>query len=247
GRVYRLNAYDMNLANWTLTTIYEDYLNYPISTKPAVWLNPYESTPMDPRVYVGTGGHDRNLGTYSPGTDELASRTFSFVCVIDRQTDPWSLDWVEWYIGDPDLLGGLPERMDTGDLGVGYKTWADPVIADMIVYFSTLSGSIEAANPCTNLGEGGHLYGRFVRQASSIPVGGTAFRASEGTPPEYLQLQSKARQAVTVGEAAYDDTNMTNKRDVYVQEYNSTIQQLVQPIGSQLRIKSWREVYRVIR
>lgn len=248
GRLYRLDATVINVSNWTLTKIYEDYLNYPISTKPAVWLNPYESTPTAPRIYVGTGGHDRNLGTYNPGTDELSSRTFSFVCVRDLGASATpSKDWVEWYIGDPALLGGLPTTKDTGDLGVGYKVWADPVIADMIVYFSTLSGSIEAANPCTNLGSVGHLYGRFVRQASSIPVGGTAFRATSGTPPEYLQLQSKARQAVTVGEAAYDDANKTNKRDVYVQEYNSAIEQLVQPIGSLLRVKSWREVYQVIR
>ncbi len=248
GRVYRLDATVSNLNAWTLEPIYEDYLNYPISTKPAVWLNPYESTPTPPRVYIGTGGHDRNLGTYNPGSDEFATRSFSFVCVIDHgPTEVASKDWIEWYIGDPLLLGGLPTTKDTGDLDPGSKIWADPVIADMIIYFSSLTGSIEAANPCTNLGEGGHLYGRFVRQASSIPVGGTAFRATSGTPPEYLQLQSKARQAVTVGEAAYDDANKTNKRDVYVQEYDSTIQQLVQPIGSLLRVKSWREVYQIIR
>ncbi|HOW86123.1 MAG TPA: PilC/PilY family type IV pilus protein [Candidatus Aminicenantes bacterium] len=248
GRVYRLDASVTIVGNWALTPIYVDYLNYPISTRPAVWLNPYESTPTPPRVYFGTGGHDRNLGTYNPGTDELAGRTFSFVGLIDGGPDQTpSKDWVEWYIGDPTLLGGLPATKDTGDLGTGYKVWADPVLADNIIYFSTLSGSIEAANPCTNLGSGGQLYGRYVRQASSIPVGGTAFRATSGAPPEYLQLQSKARQSVTVGEAAYDDANKMNKRDVYVQEYNSTIEQLVQPIGSLLRVKSWREVYQVIR
>jgi|GEM_PF-245017 len=248
GRVYRLNAAVTNIGNWALQTIYEDYLNYPISTKPAVWLNPMESPPTLPRIYFGTGGHDRNLGTYNPGTDELAGRMFSFIGLVDKgPAETPGKDWVEWYIGDPDLLGGLSATKDTGDLDLGYKIWADPVIADNIVYFSTLSGSIEAANPCTNLGTAGHLYGRFVRQASSIPVGGTAFRATSGAPPEYLQLQSKARQAVTVGEAAYDNANKMNKRDVYVQEYNSTIEQLVQPIGTLLRVKSWREVYQVIR
>jgi hypothetical protein len=154
---------------------------------------------------------------------------------------------VEWYLGDPALLGGLPDTRDVGDLGLGSRVWADPVIADLIIYFSTLVGSIESANPCVNLGEGGHLYARYIRMSSAIPVGGTAFRATEGTPPEYLQLMSKARQAVTVGEAAYDETSQVNRREVYVQEYDSTIQQLVQPIGTMLRIRSWREVYRIIR
>jgi len=247
GRVYRLDVSDSDLSAWALSTIYEDYLNYPIATKPAVWMNPSESVPKRPHVYFGTGGHDRNLGDYNPNTDELGDRTFSFVSVVDNLTGPSSTDWVEWYLGDPALLGGLPDIRDVGDLGVGSRVWADPVIADLIIYFSTLVGSIESANPCINLGEGGHLYARYIRPSSAIPVGGTAFRATEGTPPEYLQLMSKARQAVTMGEAAYDETNQVNRREVYVQEYDSTIQQLVQPIGTMLRIRSWREVYRIIR
>jgi outer membrane protein assembly factor BamB len=244
GRIYRLDTSDTNIAEWTFTSIYEDHLNYPIVTKPAVWLNPYEATPTPPRIYFGTGGHDRNLGDYNPNTDELSTRTFSFVGLIDNGTDTAT---IEWYMGDPALLGGLATTRDTGDLGAGFKVWADPVVADMILYFSTLSGSIESANPCANLaGGGGHLYARYIRQSSAIPVGGTAFRATEGTPPEYLQLISKARQAVTVGEAGYDETARVNRREIYVQQYDSTIQQLVQPIGSLLRIRSWREVYRVI-
>jgi len=76
-------------------------------------------------------------------------------------------------------------------------------------------------------------------------VGGTAFRTTEQTPPEYLQLVSKARRAVTVGEASRVGGRI-NKREVYVQEYDSTLEMLEQPIGSLLRIKSWREIYRVI-
>jgi hypothetical protein len=247
GRVYRFDVSGNALSDWTASIIYEDYLNYPIATKPAVWMNPSESTPKHPHVYFGTGGHDRNLGDYNPNTDELGTRTFSFVSVVDQLTGPWTNDWVEWYLGDPALLGGLAEDKDAGDLGVGSRVWADPIIADLIIYFSTLLGSIESANPCVNLGEGGHLYARFIQRSSAIPVGGTAFRATEGTPPEYLQLMSKARQAVTIGEAAYDETSQVNRREVYVQEYDSTIQQLVQPIGTMLRIRSWREVYRIIR
>jgi hypothetical protein len=37
------------------------------------------------------------------------------------------------------------------------------------------------------------------------------------------------------------------KRDVYIQEYDSTVQKLEQPVGAVLRVKSWREIYRIIR
>lgn len=119
------------------------------------------------------------------------------------------------------------------------------MIADGIIYFSTLRGSIEAVNPCINLGEAGRLYARYVRMTSTIPAGGTAFKTAEGAPPEYLDLVSKARRAVTVGEAQ-SVGGQALKREVYVQEYDSTIEMLEQPIGSLLRIKSWREVYRII-
>jgi len=242
GRLYRMDTTGTNPSNWSLRAIYTDYLNYPIVTKPAIWINPYESVPTPPRIYFGTGGHDRGLGTYNPNTDELATREFSFVGIIDNGSNSAT---VEWYIGNPALLGGLPTTKDTGDLGVGSKVWADPVIADQVVYFSTLTGSIESVNPCINLGEGGRLYARYIRQASAIPVGGTAFRTTEATPPEYLQLISKARRAVTVGEASRV-AGRVSKREIYVQEYDSTIEQLAQPIGSLLRIKSWREIYRII-
>jgi hypothetical protein len=58
-------------------------------------------------------------------------------------------------------------------------------------------------------------------------------------------MVSKARRAVTVGEAQTIG-GRTSKREIYVQEYDSTIEMLEQPIGSLLRIKSWREVYRII-
>ena len=46
-----------------------------------------------------------------------------------------------------------PMPFSGATLGTGSKVWADPVIADQVVYFSTLRGSIEAVNPCVNLGE----------------------------------------------------------------------------------------------
>lgn len=231
GRLYRMDVTGANTSGWSLTAIYTDYLNYPIITKPAVWIDPLEGGPVRARVYFGTGGDDR-----AP-----ADRDYSFVALVDNGGN--DVD-VEWYLGVPERLD-LEASAQRGELGAGSKVWADPVIADQIVYFSTLRGSIEAVNPCVNLGEAGRLYARFVRYTSAIPVGGTAFKATTGTPPEYLDLISKARRAVTVGEAERV-AGRVNKREIYVQQYDSTLQKLEQPIGSLLRIKSWREIYRII-
>jgi hypothetical protein len=230
GRLYRMDVTQANPTNWALTAIYTDYLYYPIITKPAVWVNPYVSGPV-PRIYFGTGGDDR-----APD-----SRDYSFVGLIDNGGNSVA---VEWYLGIPAVLN-LSSSYDVGDLGLGSKVWADPVIADDVVYFCTLRGSIENVNPCVNLGEAGRLYARYIRTTSAIPVGGTAFKSSEATPPEYLQLISKARRAVTVGEASRV-AGRVNKREIYVHEYDSTLEMLEQPIGSLMRIKSWREIYRVI-
>jgi hypothetical protein len=231
GRLYRVNVTGTNPAGWTLTAIYTDYLNYPIITKPAVWVDPLEGGPARARVYFGTGGDD------AAPTD----RDYSFAGIIDNGGNAATM---EWYLGVPARLS-LSESYQRGELGTGSKVWADPIIADQVVYFSTLQGSIEAVNPCINLGEGGRLYARFVRYTSAIPVGGTAFKTTAGAPPEYLQLISKARRAVTVGEAERV-AGRVNKREIYVQEYDSTLEKLEQPIGSLLRIKSWREIYRII-
>jgi hypothetical protein len=234
GRLYRLDVTNTKPNQWTLTAIYTDYLNYPIITKPAVWINPFDESPgTRVHVYFGTGGDD-----LAP-----AGRDYSFVGLIDDGISDSAI--VEWYLGNPTVLN-LPASEDRGDLGTESKgkVWADPVISDHILYFSTLVGSIEAVNPCVNLGEVGRLYARYIRYTSAIPVGGTAFKSSEATPPEYLQLASKARQAVTLGDASRDGSQ--NKRNVYVQEYDSTLEMLEQPIGSLMRIKSWREIYKVI-
>jgi hypothetical protein len=231
GRLYRMDVTGTNAGQWTLAAIYTDYLYYPIITKPAVWVDPLEGGPARARVYFGTGGDDA-----AP-----ADRNYSFVGLIDGGGNAVS---VEWYLGVPAELD-LSSSYQRGELGLGSKVWADPVIADQVVYFSTLRGSIEAVNPCVNLGDAGRLYARYVRYTSAIPVGGTAFKATTGTPPEYLDLISKARRAVTVGEAERV-AGRVNKREIYVQEYDSTLEKLEQPIGSLLRIKSWREIYRII-
>jgi hypothetical protein len=230
GRLYRMNVTSTTATNWTLTAIYTDYLNYPIISKPAVWHDPYDANPL-PRIYFGTGGNDA-----AP-----ADRDYSFVGIIDSGATTAT---IEWYLGVPARLN-LAASFDVGDLGAGSKVWADPVIADGVVYFSTLRGSIESVNPCVNLGEAGRLYARYIRQTSAIPVGGTAFRTTQQTPPEYLQLISKARRAVTVGEVSRIGGRV-DKREIYVQEYDSTLEMLEQPLGSLLQIKSWREIYRVI-
>ncbi len=232
GRLYRMNVAGSNTSNWTPRAIYTDYLNYPIITKPAVWVDPLEGGPRRARIYFGTGGDD------AAPTD----RDYSFVGLIDNGGNNDAE--LEWFIGVPARLN-RNISYQRGTLGTGNKVWADPVLADQVVYFSTLRGSIEASNPCLNLGDTGRLYARYVRFTSSIPVGGTAFKTTAATPPEYLDLISKARRAVTVGEAERVGGRV-NKREIYVQEYDSTLERLAQPIGSLLRIKSWREIYRII-
>jgi len=239
GRVYRVNI-NVNftsriqggrlVTSWDneIDAIYTDPDNYPIISRPLVVMNT-ASGMASPRVFFGTGGDDR-----AP-----ANATYSFIGLNDLSTPE-----VEWYLGDPSLLG-LPAAKDKGDLGAGEKVWADPVHNDYIVYFSTLQGSIESVDPCINLQGMGKLYGRFSQTMAGTMVGGTAFTSGAGSL-ESLALASKSRAAVTVGERDQTDGGV-RKREVYIQEYNSTIQKLEQPVGSLLKVKSWREVYKIIR
>ncbi len=231
GRLYRMDVTQANPSNWSLTAIYTDWLYYPIITKPAVWMDPLSGS-TDPHIYFGTGGHDT-----AP-----ADRTYSFVELVD---DGAGVATVGWYIGDPLVLGAIGGT-DVGDLDAGDKVWADPVIADYIVYFSTLRGNIENNNPCVNLSDpSGKLFARYIRNVAGVSIGGTAFKTSSPTAPQYLQMVSKARRAVTVGERAA--TAGINKREVYIQEYDSTIEMLEQPVGALMRIKSWREIFKIFR
>jgi hypothetical protein len=232
GRLYKMDLTNSTRTTWTLTAIYTDYLYYPIITKPAVWIDPFSDS-KTPRIFFGTGGDDA-----APAT-----RDYSFISLLDAATPA-----VEWFIGNPTPLN-LPVSKQIGSvggLGTGYKVWADPVIADFTIYFSTLPGSIENVNPCVNLGEGGRLYARVVRPATGVPVGGSALKSSDVVSPEYLDMVSKARRAVTVGDVERLPGNV-NKREVFMQEYNSTIEMLEHPVGSLLQIKSWREIYQIIR
>jgi hypothetical protein len=236
GRVYRLDSsIEFVRRNATNTTwnnavdiIYEDANNYPIITKPESWVNPTTagSTPL---VFFGTGGDDA-----APG-----NTTYSFVVLSDDLNNPE----VEWFLGDAALLS-LDPALDMGDLDVGAKVWSDPVIANSIAYFSTLTLSIEAVDPCVNLEGVGKLYGRFIQSVAGSAVGGSAFRDASGTL-QSLDLASKTRSAVALGDT--DRVDGTRKREVYIQEYDSTVQKLEQPVGAVLTIKSWREMYKVIR
>jgi hypothetical protein len=51
---------------------------------------------------------------------------------------------------------------------------------------------------------------------------------------------------VTLGETATAEGGL-RKREVYIQEYDSTLQRLEQLTGGLLKIKSWREVYSIYK
>jgi len=230
GRIWKVNVsveYN-NKKSWEGEVIYQDSNNYPIICKPAVWIDPY-SEGTTSHLYFGTGGDDT-----APSV-----ATYSFIALVDSDTPE-----VEWYLGMPEILG-LPEDKHTGDLGIGEKVWADPKVANSIVYFSTLSGSIESVDPCQNIAGIGKLYARYIRGVAGGSVGGTAFTSAEG-PSESLDIAIKTRAAVTLGERERTESG-ARKREVYIQEYDSTIQKLEQPVGSLLVVKSWREIYRVFR
>jgi hypothetical protein len=243
GRVYRLDMTGSNPLTWSHKAIYTDWLSYPIITKPAVWLERNNTTgTATPHIYFGTGGHEKGLGNFNPNDQAFNDFEFSFFSIIDTGGNTAT---VEWYMGNPTLLS-MTETGKVGSLAPGDKVWADPVYADGIVYFSTLRGAIEAVNPCQVLGFSGRLYARYVEATGIYPAGGTAFTSPSGTPPEYLDMISKARRAVTLGEVMTGGAYSDIKRKVYIQEFDSRIEVLVQSISGMLRIKSWREVYRVI-
>jgi len=230
GRLWKVDVTPEfeNSDSWEEEAIYVDPDNYPIVTKPAIWRNPAGQT-ADPRIFFGTGGDDA-----AP-----VGATYSFVALIDRDAGAE----IEWYLGVPN--GVRTEERDAGNLTAGEKVWADPKIADYTVYFSTLTGSIEAVDPCLNLAGLGKLYARFIVSIGGSPVGGTAFKGISGAM-ESLDLAIKTRSAVTLGETQ-TTTDGAKKREVYIQEYDSTVQRLEQLTGGLLKVKSWREVYKVFK
>ncbi|MFW6128972.1 MAG: PilC/PilY family type IV pilus protein [Candidatus Aminicenantaceae bacterium] len=234
GRVWKVDTsiefemININKATWNEEQIYEDPNNYPIICKPEAWVNPVTGV-STPRVFFGTGGDD----------DAPADGVYSFIALIDG-----SRPEVEWYMGDPDVLG-LSDEKDRGDLDAGAKVWSNPIIADFTVYFSTLTGSIEDVDPCANLQGSGKLYARYIQAAAGSTIGGTAFTTASG-PQESMDLVSKSRAPVTVGEKE-KTADGVRKREIYTQEYDSTIEKLEQPTGASLIVRSWREVYKIIK
>lgn len=234
GRMWKLDTSIpfQDIDSWSAQELYVDSNNYPIISKPEVWVNPYVEASV-PRIYFGTGGDD------GAPNDVY----YSFIGLIDNETADQN-DRVEWYLGDPDILNLEPEKQ-VGVLGFGEKVWADPKIGDFIVYFNTLTGSIESVDPCENIAGIGKLYGRFIVSKAGTVVGGSAFRTAAGNV-ESLTLSIKTRSAVSLGEQSVTEGNIA-KRDVYIQEYDSTIQKLEQPTGGLLKVKSWREIYKIIK
>ncbi len=229
GRLWKIDTtVDFIAASpWEEEKLYEDSRNYPIITKPEAWRDP-ASISAKPRVYFGTGGDDK-----APD-----AAVYSFIALIDGDTPE-----VEWYLGDPNILN-LPAEKQTGSFSTGEKVWADPKIANYIVYFSTLTGNIETVDPCSNLAGIGRLYARFIKPIAGSSLGATAFK-SAGGPMENMTLEIKTRAAVTLGESGR--AGGVRKREVYIQEYDSTIQKLEQPAGALLKVKSWREIFKIIK
>ncbi len=227
GRVWRANvsADFQNESSWSATKIYEDAKNFPISSKPAALMK----SGGYPRIYFGTGGDDT-----APSDVK-----YSFVALIDKATPE-----VEWYLGDP-LLLNLPVSKRSGVLDAGEKVWGDPVIANSVCYFNTLKGNIESVDPCENIIGVGKLYARYVESIAGAIFGATALKIETG-PTESLQLEIKTRAAVTLGERQTTGSGV-RKRAVYIQEYNSTIQKMEQAVLSSLKIRSWREIFRIMK
>ncbi len=231
GRLWKVDVSKefKNSKSWKAEVIYQDKQNYPIFSKPAIWIDP-GSVDAVPRLYFGMGGDDR-----APDDVEYA-----FIALMDAASPE-----VEWFIGDDNALG-LSEDIDKGDLGDGEKVWADPKVANYIVYFSTLTGSIESVDPCQNLAGIGKLYGRYVKSIGGSTTGGSTALDTIDGPQDYLNLLSKSRSAVTLG-GTERTVGSVRKKEVYIQEYDSTIQKLEQPVGANLAVKSWREIYRIIK
>ncbi len=236
GRIYRLDVTNTSTSSWRANIIYTDKYYYPIVTKPAIWQSTTSGTAY-PYIFFGTGGNDA-----APN-----NRTYSFVCLRDTGSSVEGM----WYVGSdsaaPSSSSSLLGTADcAGTMDTGEKVWADPVLSDYIVYFSTLKGSIEQVNPCLNTDEAGELYARLVTNLAGNTMGRSVLKSSTGSTVESLQLVSKARQAVTVGEAQ-KTSSVGYKREVYIQEYDSTLERLEQPISSILKIKGWREIYQIFR
>ena len=242
GRLWRIKTTDVP-ANWVGEIFYRDPYGNPIITKPAVQVNLADTSAS---LYFGTGGDERapNDGVYS------------FMAIKDNGTDT---PGIEWFLGPADLATklGVSSTLKTGELGVGDKVWADPVIANRLIYIATLRNSIENLNPCLNLLGYGKIYARYTIGSQ---VGGSALLSmASGEVTEFLFTKQKVRSAVTVGEIQNVDRGGMpdiKKQKIYIQSYtrpeaneeppSEVLAQAVKGSGYIL-IKSWREIYKIQR
>lgn len=227
---------------WAAQVIYRDPYYHPIVTKPAVYV---DLTTSVITLYFGTGGDEK-----APGTEY-----YSFVALKDAG----ATGVVQWYMGPADLASrlGIDSNLKKGEFTQGEKIWADDVISDQLVYIATLTGYIESLNPCMTLSGGGRIYSRYITGGQT---GGSALIGATGTAVESMVTAQKVRSAVTVGkleQLTQEGSPTINKRLVFIQSYTqagggrpeppSEVLAQPVPIYTRLTIKSWREVYKIIR
>jgi Tfp pilus tip-associated adhesin PilY1 len=241
GRFWKIDL-TTGVNQWKAEVLYRDPYYHPIVTKPAVYV---DLTTMVVTLYFGTGGDEK-----APGTEY-----YSFVALKDGG----ATGVVQWYLGPADLAVqlGIDSSLKKGDFNQGEKIWADDVIADRLVYIATLTGNIENLNPCMTLSGSGRIYSRYI---SGGQTGGSALIGASGTAIESMVTAQKVRSAVTVGkleQLTQEGSPTINKRLVFIQSYTqvggarpeppSEVLAQPVPIYSRLSIKSWREVYKIIR
>jgi len=240
GRLWKIDV-TAGVNQWSKSVIYRDPYFHPISTRPAAYT---DQTDNSVHLYFGTGGDEK-----AP-----SDASYSFIALKDSDSTV-----VEWYIGPDDLATqlGISSTLKMTEFEIGEKVWADPVIADRLIYIATLWGSIEGINPCLTLAGSGKIYARF---AWGQGVGGTALFGAGMTPVEFLETKQKVRSAVTIGEiqeVTQGEEPTITKRKAFIQSYtrpetsppeppSQVLAQKVSP-QSALIIKSWREVYKIIR
>ncbi|HSQ79321.1 MAG TPA: PilC/PilY family type IV pilus protein [Candidatus Bathyarchaeia archaeon] len=241
GRMWRVDIAGTT-NGWNPEVIFTDPFNAPIITKPAVDLNTSEQYCT---LYFGTGG------------DEAAPNDgyYSFIALKSFASGAAS---VSWYLGLDEFATklGISLNYKKGSLGLGEKVWADPVASNHIVYIATLFYSIENLNPCLTLTGSGKIYARYT---IGDRVGSSALLGMTGEAIESLNTKQKVRSAVVLGEVqsvASGDNPAVNKQKVFIQDYTAPAGEGPEPPSevlalsvqqTRLLIKSWREVYRIIR
>ncbi|MBN2206878.1 MAG: hypothetical protein JW742_05695, partial [Candidatus Aminicenantes bacterium] len=175
---------------------------------------------------------------------------YSFVALRDAG----AIRNVAWFIGADAFANdaGIDLSLKMDSFLSGEKVWADDIISDGIVYIATVSGSIENINPCLTLSGAGRIYARYT---TGSRAGTSALTDANGNTIASLSTLQKVRSAVTIGTTSQVEGQ--TKRKVFIQSYTQPAdggpeppsEVLAQPVTleNKLRIKSWREVYRIIR